>query len=201
MFSGGFNYYCVPLSYTSPDMGWKHRVIILLERAYLHNKIARNWCKFSLPEWPTSQRDVTRNCALIGQWPKWLGAEREFPGNCSVSYLSFVYGRSLWAELNGGENSLHWKANMLPLFSIMTLWVKNLLSFSSVLKVLRRLIWCNSIQDTRLQFGVAMLHGALKIINVISMIFIASSNKRVASLAPRNKYLSIAVLNVSVLIL
>ena len=45
-----------------------------------------------------------------------------FPGNCSVSYLSFVYGKSLWAELNGGENSLHWKANMLPLFSIMTLW-------------------------------------------------------------------------------
>ena len=44
-----------------------------------------------------------------------------FPGNCSVSYFSFVYGRSLWAELNGGENSLHWKANMLPLFSIMTL--------------------------------------------------------------------------------
>ena len=49
------------------------------------------------------------------------GAEGKFPGNCSVSYLSFVYGRSLWAELNGGENSLHWKANMLPLFSIMTL--------------------------------------------------------------------------------
>ena len=46
----------------------------------------------------------------------------EFPGNCSVSYLSFVYGKSLWAELNGGENYLHWKANMLPLFSIMTLW-------------------------------------------------------------------------------
>ena len=45
----------------------------------------------------------------------------EFPGNCSVSYLSFIYGRSLWAELNGEENSLHWKANMLPLFSIVTL--------------------------------------------------------------------------------
>ena len=44
-----------------------------------------------------------------------------FPGNYSVSYLSFVYGRSLWAELNGGENSLHWKANMLPLFIIITL--------------------------------------------------------------------------------
>ena len=40
-----------------------------------------------------------------------------FPGNCSV----FVYGRGLWAELNGGENSLHWQANMLPLFSIRTL--------------------------------------------------------------------------------
>ena len=44
-----------------------------------------------------------------------------FTGNYSVFYLSFVYGRSLWAELNGGENSLHWKANMLPLFSIMAL--------------------------------------------------------------------------------
>ena len=44
--------------------------------------------------------------------------------NCRVSYLSFVYGRSLWAELNGGENSLHWEANILPLFSIMTLWVR-----------------------------------------------------------------------------
>ena len=38
---------------------------------------------------------------------------------CSVSYLSFVYGRSLWAELNAGKISLCWKANMLPLFSIM----------------------------------------------------------------------------------
>ena len=45
-----------------------------------------------------------------------------FPGNCNVSYLSFVYGRSIWAELDCEENSLHWKANMLPLFSIMTLW-------------------------------------------------------------------------------
>ena len=49
-----------------------------------------------------------------------------FSENCSVSYLFFVYGRSLWAELNGGEKSLHWKANMLPLFSIMTLWNKHI---------------------------------------------------------------------------
>ena len=33
----------------------------------------------------------------------------------------FFCGRSLWAGLNRGENSLHWKVNMLPLFSIMTL--------------------------------------------------------------------------------
>ena len=55
-------------------------------------------------------------------------AEGEFPGNCSVSYLSFVYGRSLWVELNGGENSLHWQANMLPLLSIMTLWFEHVLA-------------------------------------------------------------------------
>ena len=52
-----------------------------------------------------------------------------FPGNCSISYISFVYGRSLWAELNGGENSLHWKAKTLPLFSIMTLWAVLLKTF------------------------------------------------------------------------
>ena len=32
-----------------------------------------------------------------------------------------------WAELNAGENSLHWQANILPLFSIMTLWLEQLL--------------------------------------------------------------------------
>ena len=50
--------------------------------------------------------------------PSGGGNGGKFPGNYSVSYLSFVYGRSLWAELNGGENFLLWKANMLPLFSI-----------------------------------------------------------------------------------
>ena len=45
------------------------------------------------------------------------------PGNCNVSYLSFVHGRNLLEELNGGENSLHWMANMFPLFSIMTLCI------------------------------------------------------------------------------
>ena len=36
----------------------------------------------------------------------------------------------LWAEFNGGENSLHWKANVLPLFSIMTLWKFSLKTMS-----------------------------------------------------------------------
>ena len=46
------------------------------------------------------------------------------PGIAASLISFFVHGRSLWAELNGGENSLHLKANMLPLFSIMTLWFK-----------------------------------------------------------------------------
>ena len=75
---------------------------------------------------PTRIFNVTawRHSRLLAHWLMTLvaGAEGELPGNCSVSYLSFVYGRSLWAELNGGENSIHWKPNMLPLFSIMTLW-------------------------------------------------------------------------------
>ena len=54
----------------------------------------------------------------------------EFPGNYIVSYLSFVYGRSLWEELYGGDNSLQWKANMLPLFSIMTLWCDHKIAFT-----------------------------------------------------------------------
>ena len=37
----------------------------------------------------------------------------------------FCLERSLWESLNGWENySLHWNSNMLPLFSIMTLWGK-----------------------------------------------------------------------------
>ena len=35
--------------------------------------------------------------------------------------LFSLWEESVGAELNGGENSLHWKANMLPLFSIITL--------------------------------------------------------------------------------
>ena len=38
---------------------FKHRVVILLERACLHNRIGRNLCKFSRPKYAASQRDVT----------------------------------------------------------------------------------------------------------------------------------------------
>ena len=48
-----------------------------------------------------------------------------------ISLLSMEALEELWAELNGGENSLHWKANMLPLFSIMTLWALGRLQSNS----------------------------------------------------------------------
>ena len=48
------------------EVRYSHRVIILLQRACLHNRIGRNWCKFSRPECATSHRDVTRVCELIG---------------------------------------------------------------------------------------------------------------------------------------
>ena len=89
-----------------------HRVIILLERACLHTKIGRNLCEFSRPECSTSH-ETARSLA---NGPSWGGGGGElwrgggwrrsmcsaFPGNCSVSYLSFlsmrgVCGRSLTA--------------------------------------------------------------------------------------------------------
>ena len=64
--------------------------------------------------------ETARSLANGPSWGGGGGVRKKYV--FSVSDLSFVYGRSLWAELNGGGNSLHWKANMLPLFSIMTLW-------------------------------------------------------------------------------
>ena len=122
------NIIIIKTSSSSPSYNNSHRVIILLERACLHNRIGRNWCKFSRPECATSQSDVSqlKTARSLANGPNWGGGGwgrsmySAFPDNSSVSNLTFVYGRSLWAELNGGENSLHWKANMLPLFSIMT---------------------------------------------------------------------------------
>ena len=83
---------------------------------YREHASQENWKK-GMQIFTTAVCNVTawRHSKLHAHWLMAL------VGGPSVSYLSFVYGRSLWAELNGGENSLHWKANMLPLFSIMTL--------------------------------------------------------------------------------
>ena len=96
--------------------GVHHRVIILYRGSMPRKRTGRKRCNSSrlMAHWLM---------ALVGEGGGWGGSMYSaFHWNCSVSYLSFVYGRSLWAELKGGENSLHWKANMLPLFSIMTLW-------------------------------------------------------------------------------
>ena len=84
---------------------------------------------------PTRMCNVTAWRCLEGRRGWRRSMYSAFPGNCSVCYLSFVYGRSQWAELNGGENFLHWKANMLLLFSIMTLWFqRNQLSSANRLR-------------------------------------------------------------------
>ena len=113
MFSTSVTIYIRPLH---------HRVIIPNRGSMPRKRTGRKWCKFSRPECATS----LETARSLANGPSWVGGWRRsmysaFPGNCSVSYLSFGNGRSLWAELNGGENSLHWKSNMLPLFSIMTL--------------------------------------------------------------------------------
>ena len=76
-----------------------------------------------------------------------------FLGNCSVSYLSFVYGRSLWAGLNGGENSLHWKANMLPLFSLITLCMKHI-----------EVLLCTSEPSAQMTFSLYVFGGIKKML-------------------------------------
>ena len=119
---------------SSPKITMKspiHRVIIKKNRRSMprSQEIEKKVMQF----FPTAVCNVTawRHSSLRAHWLMTLvggGGLREkylfsaFPGNCSITYLSFVYGRSLWAELNGRENSLHWKANILHLLSIMTLW-------------------------------------------------------------------------------
>ena len=98
-----------------------HRVIILNRGSMPRNWTGRKWCKFSLPECATSQRDALETACSLANGPSWGrgGGAGSSPG-IAASPISFVYGRSLWVDLNNVENSLHWNANMLPLFSIMT---------------------------------------------------------------------------------
>ena len=113
----------------------RHRVIILNTGSMPYKRTGRKVMQFfptavcNVIAWRQSRLRTHWLMGLVGRgWGRSMYSA--FPGNCSVSYLSFVYGRSLWAELNGGENSLHWKANMLPLFSIMTLWVSQRLQLA-----------------------------------------------------------------------
>ena len=107
-----------------------------------------------LPDRSVQRHSVTllETARSLANCPIWGGKRRgwgrsmyfAFLGNCSVSYLSFVYGRSLGAELNDGENFLHWKANMLPLFSIMTLCTKQLKGLHTAInlyEMVARILW------------------------------------------------------------
>ena len=73
-----------------------HRVIILLERAYLHNRIGRNWCKFSRPEYENeTARSLANGPIVAGGWG---GIPRELQRLLSlIGYGSTggVCGRSL----------------------------------------------------------------------------------------------------------
>ena len=83
---------------------YNHSVIILLEGAGLHNKIGRNWCKFSRPKCATSQHDISLETARsLANGPSaggWGAITRELQ-----RFLSFivygntggVWGRSLTA--------------------------------------------------------------------------------------------------------
>ena len=110
-----------------------HRVIIL-HRGSICLAREREESGAIIPDRSVQRHSVTSleterslaNVLVVGGGGWGRSMYSAFPGNCSVSYLSFVFGRSLWAELNGVENSLHWKANMLPLFSIMTLWLSHI---------------------------------------------------------------------------
>ena len=62
----------------------------------------------------------------LANGPSWGGgAEGEVcilsSRGIAASPISLLSMGEVCAELNGGENSLHWKTNMLPLFGIMTL--------------------------------------------------------------------------------
>ena len=96
---------------------FKHRVIILNRGSIPRKrKGGITTCQRHSVTSPETARSLANGPSLLRE--KYVFCvPREW--NCSVSYLSFLYGSSLWAELNAGENSLHWKAKMFPLFSIM----------------------------------------------------------------------------------
>ena len=102
----GGNQHCTSgmrrLPHHGPGLRWvlfPHRVIILLERACLHNRIGRNWCKFSRPKCATSQK--WRHSRLLAHWLMAIvagGWGGKAPSPISLLSMGGVCGRSLMAE-------------------------------------------------------------------------------------------------------
>ena len=67
-----------------------NRVIILLERACLHNRIGRNDVNFPYQNVQRHSMTSLETARSLANGPIVPGAEREFPGNYSVSYLSLA---------------------------------------------------------------------------------------------------------------
>ena len=110
-----------------------HRIIILIERACLHNRIGRNRCKFS--DQNVQRHSVTslETARSLANDPSGGRLRGNSPWNCNVSYLSLVYGSTCGVcgrnLTEGNVFFFRWKANMFPLFSIMTLLLHKLLDF------------------------------------------------------------------------
>ena len=123
-----------------------HRVIILLERACLHNRIGRNWCNV------TAWRHSRLRVHWLMYWLSGGGLRGNSPGIAAspIALLSMV---ALEKSVGGAyrrENSLHWKANMLPLFNIMTLWSFTLLCHQNC-KYRQMSAWCNKSRTVTYQ--------------------------------------------------
>ena len=84
------------------------RVIILNRGSMPRKRTGRKWCNSSRSQCAThsvtsleTARSLANGHGLGGGGRGWGRSMYSVsPGNCSVSYLPFVYGRSLWTELN-----------------------------------------------------------------------------------------------------
>ena len=124
------------------------RVVLLIKAQSLPATEVSHLTKLcrSLERWIISMRmrwETVPNAFEMSTAMVLLGGLRWFKpktkiGTEAVEYLGFsphhnwmetsetTFRIGLEGELNGGENSFHWKANMLPLFGIMTLWLPNI---------------------------------------------------------------------------
>ena len=99
-------------------VNFNHR-FIMLNRA-----IEREESDAILPERSVQRHSATslETARSLANGPSWGGGLREkYAFYVPQELQRFLSLFCLWADLNGGEASLHWKANILSLFSIMTL--------------------------------------------------------------------------------